>query len=526
MSSEFYYKMVLNASGQHPAFNSYLKDFDLVNSTLPIRKFLEEISAAQRTDKELAKLDHNELLVVKLLDYFKNNFFTWVDAIECENCNGKKCSLFDVYNSNQATLEEISNNVSTIEIYKCDDCKKTYRFPRYNNPKRLLQTRKGRCGEWANCFAFILHCLNIQTRIVYCSTDHVWVEFYNQTERRWIHADPCENVIDNELLYQHGWGKVIDLVIARGEFEVRDVTWRYTGKWIETCNDRKKKFDEKKLADIFNSCNSSIQKNLSSSQRKQLTEMWLAELVEFIRMPGQEVILPKKATSGRLSGSIAWRMSRAEIGNSSGSDCSKFNFTLKPQFHKTVFAYDCKTDQYIVKYDPESTTNHTCFQKWNTCVAQSCNIFRNVENDWKMCYLARHKDTNQDDLGSIVWKFATSQVEKDPLEQCWFKIEILICGETFQSGKVELEIKFSELDCKIGFKLNEKLTITWSDVRKMFQEKNMKPTSSTFEIVAKLTGGNGDVAWQHAQLFRQSTRMQQPNDTSQTFPFNVNVFYY
>ena len=36
-----------------------------------------------------------------------------------------------------------------VELYQCDDCHKTTRFPRYNHPGKLMETRKGRCGECA-----------------------------------------------------------------------------------------------------------------------------------------------------------------------------------------------------------------------------------------------------------------------------------------------------------------------------------------------------------------------------------------
>ena len=32
-------------------------------------------------------------------------------------------------------------------------------FPRINNPVTLLTTRRGRCGEWVNCFMLILQAL-------------------------------------------------------------------------------------------------------------------------------------------------------------------------------------------------------------------------------------------------------------------------------------------------------------------------------------------------------------------------------
>lgn len=43
--------------------------------------------------------------------------------------------------------------------------------------------------------------------------------------------------------------------------------------------------------------------------------------------------------------------------------------------------------------------------------------------------------------------------------------------------------------------------------------------SSTFVIKAKLIGGRGDCAWQHAQLFRQNT-----NDKN-IYPFQVKITF-
>lgn len=33
-------------------------------------------------------------------------------------------------------------------------------------------------------------------------------------QKRWLHIDPSDNVVDAPLMYQHGWKRDVDYVIA------------------------------------------------------------------------------------------------------------------------------------------------------------------------------------------------------------------------------------------------------------------------------------------------------------------------
>ena len=76
------------------------------------------------------------------------------------------------------TPEEARDGAGRGGLYKCDTCHVTdIRFPRYHSrPETLLVTRRGRCGEWANCFVLCCRALGWDTRHVLDWTDHVWAE--------------------------------------------------------------------------------------------------------------------------------------------------------------------------------------------------------------------------------------------------------------------------------------------------------------------------------------------------------------
>jgi peptide-N4-(N-acetyl-beta-glucosaminyl)asparagine amidase len=60
------------------------------------------------------------------------------------------------------TPEEMYYGASRVEAYSCPKCGMLIRFPRFNSVDKLMDTRVGRCGEWANCFTFFCHILGLK----------------------------------------------------------------------------------------------------------------------------------------------------------------------------------------------------------------------------------------------------------------------------------------------------------------------------------------------------------------------------
>ena len=182
----------------------------------------------QRVNKDIAFL-------YGLLQWFKVDFFQWCNKPACENpeCCARPGEMESIGGANPTIQEVSEGSAGRVEVYKCTLCRQITRFPRYNNPVHLLKTRKGRCGEWANCFCLICMSLGLDAKYVHDSTDHVWVEVWINSLNRFAHLDPCERGLDAPMTYEVGWNKKLKHITSFSRYSVNDTISRYSRKLEE-----------------------------------------------------------------------------------------------------------------------------------------------------------------------------------------------------------------------------------------------------------------------------------------------------
>ena len=345
---------------------------------------------AQEKQSATSSVDElRDFLLLELLAWFKFDFFKWVDAPPCVQCGGSTTSV----GSAPPDADEVRWGAGRVENYRCASCDVFTRFPRYNHPEKLLETRRGRCGEWANCFTLCCRAMGFDARYVLDWTDHVWTEVYSEVQQRWLHCDPCENACDKPLVYEAGWGKKLTYVIAFAADDIQDVTWRYTTKSTEVLARRNDCRESWLVKQIVRSRNE-LWATLSDSRKLVLQRRLVAEIVEMMST--------KKADSdeciGRSSGSLAWRQERGETKSGQVTSTTVIRLNDKERESKSIqLKYNCARNCYVRSSNESDVTTG-----WQNMVYEAKDVQRKEERDWKMCYLARTEGAAS---ATITWKF-------------------------------------------------------------------------------------------------------------------------
>ena len=374
---------------------------------IPVGKLKELASAMlaspQRPfSEEEERGDFSDCFLLQLLHWFKMSFFSWVDCLPCKQCGAKTHFAGNL----DPLPSELTWGGSRVEMHQCDECGAVTRFPRYNHPGKLLDTRCGRCGEWANCFTLCCRAVGFEARYVVDWGDHVWTEAYSFSQQRWLHCDPCENVCDRPLLYEVGWRKTLSYVIAFSADQIQDVTWRYSAKHGEVLA-RRHECDEMFLVCFIHNYFKSKLAAMSEGRRQEMLQRLVVELVEFLTIKSAD----GEHSHGRTSGSLQWRKNRGEVGDLSISrniySQPVLKLVQKERYSKMVqLRYNCAQDQYTRPSAGDSVING-----WHS-LAHGDGVFRKVEHDWMKVYLSREGGVT---TGMISWIFDLAGAFFQPL---------------------------------------------------------------------------------------------------------------
>uniref|UniRef100_A0A7S4U6J7 Transglutaminase-like domain-containing protein n=1 Tax=Guillardia theta TaxID=55529 RepID=A0A7S4U6J7_GUITH len=164
-------------------------------------------------------LEETQSALKELLNWFKKEFPYYDQG--CFHCGNKEGQRLGSVKASEQEEEFLARRS---EILFCPSCSRYSRFVRYNTVNKVIETKKGRCGEYSMFMYHVMQSLGYETRWVVDWTDHVWVEV--DLGGSWLHLDACEAALDDKKMYL-SWGKKLTYIIAFVRGRCEDVTTDY-----------------------------------------------------------------------------------------------------------------------------------------------------------------------------------------------------------------------------------------------------------------------------------------------------------
>lgn len=465
-----------------------------------------EINATIRISAN-PEIDLRDAMAIELMAWFKKTFFTWFKQPE-----------------NSTPLPTTRNPATgdRIESYKLADGS-TLKFERFNDPLQLIkpENRKGRCGEWANCFCFLASVMGFEVRYVSALfDDHVWAEIYSHKLDRWIHFDPCENSFDKPLLYELGWGKKLSFVVAAEICLISDVSKKYSIDHDKLLANQLQipdpGVDPDKVQQACKAINIRIKNemNLPENRVAELRRRRRIELAQFAETGKiDKSTLKKGQFGGRKNADIAWVKARGEDGpghqqststkdQSSSSSSSNTCSASKSIKLSKNFKYFSSTDKFFIDDNnndgvSELLAAENCFKK--------VNMFRKVEDDWQMAYICRDEDCN---FGYFSLKF---EFLNDISAVIFTKLD----ERLYNSGQSSIALTTSSINKIYSPKTLQNITQDNSSTNhknfKIHFGKPIKYFILHFRSWDKNLNKNDNVQWQYCQFFRDKLQSKEAN---------------